>query len=234
MRLPWGKIAIGALVVVVSFGGAVGVMSLTSGAGSGKRPVLVEVPPLQPVTRTSVIVTPAAIALTAIRDAMEAKAPRDLTGKRDNPLSQLLTGRRARLDHRTRSARGCRPAGGSASVDGRSTARFARPVRSPPRPATSPGPSAGCSATGSGKACRASPARRSTSVSTSAATSRSRRGRRCCRRGGSSPILPARSSIADASLSILGGQAQRLQRGEAAARSRRERADRGAAGARAR
>ncbi len=90
MRLPWGKIAIGVLVVVVSFGGAIGVMSLMSGSGSGKRPVLIEVPPLQPVTRTSVIVTPAAIALTAIRDAMEARAPRDLTGKRENPLSQLL------------------------------------------------------------------------------------------------------------------------------------------------
>ena len=90
MRLSRGKIAIGALIVVVSFGGAIGAMSLMSGSGSGKRPVLVDVPPLQPVTRTSVIVTPAAIALTAIRDAMEAKAPRDLTGKRENPLSQLL------------------------------------------------------------------------------------------------------------------------------------------------
>src|SRR5215207_411638 len=89
-KIAWGKIAIGALIVVVSFGGAIGAMSLMSGSGSGKRPVLTEVPPLQPVTRTSVIVTPAAIALTAIRDAMEAKAPRDLTGKRENPLSQLL------------------------------------------------------------------------------------------------------------------------------------------------
>ena len=34
-----------------------------SGTGSGKRPALAEVPPLKPVTRTSVIVTPAAIAL---------------------------------------------------------------------------------------------------------------------------------------------------------------------------
>src|SRR5712692_1075170 len=90
MRLSWGKIAIGALVLIVSFVGAVWTMNLMSGSGSGKRPTLVEVPPLKPVTRTSVIVTPAAIALTAIRDAMEAKAPRDLTGKRENPLSQLL------------------------------------------------------------------------------------------------------------------------------------------------
>jgi Domain of unknown function (DUF4403) len=49
------------------------------------------VPPLQAATRTSVIVTPAAIALTAIRDAMERAAPRDFTGKRENPLTQLLS-----------------------------------------------------------------------------------------------------------------------------------------------
>ena len=42
------------------------------------------------MTRTSVVVAPAAIALTAIRDALEAQAPRDLSGKRENPLGQLL------------------------------------------------------------------------------------------------------------------------------------------------
>ncbi len=47
-------------------------------------------PPLQPATRTSVVIAPAAVALSAIRDAMEAKAPRDLTGKRENPIGQLL------------------------------------------------------------------------------------------------------------------------------------------------
>ena len=43
------------------------------------------------LARDSVIVTPASIALTAIRDAMEAPAPRNLTGKRDNPLPQVLS-----------------------------------------------------------------------------------------------------------------------------------------------
>ena len=192
MRLPWGKIAIGALVVVVSFGGAVGVMSLTSGSGSGKRPVLVEVPPLEPVTRTSVIVTPAAIALTAIRDAMEAKAPRDLTGKRDNPLSQLLkdaelgwtiargplavAGRPEALQVSTVAQRHVSRDRSDRRQGRRPHRGHRRAVRRPARA----GPAG------------ASPARRSTSVPTSAATSRSRRGRRCCRRGGSSPISPAR------------------------------------------
>jgi len=55
------------------------------------KPVLADSPPLQPVTRTSVVIAPAAVALTAIRDALEAQAPRDLSGKRDNPVGQLLT-----------------------------------------------------------------------------------------------------------------------------------------------
>ena len=53
---------------------------------------------LPPVTRTSIIVAPTAIALSAIRDALEAQAPRDLTGKRDNIASQDLVQRRDRLD----------------------------------------------------------------------------------------------------------------------------------------
>jgi len=55
-----------------------------------KKPVLADSPPLKVVTRTSVVIAPAAIALSAIRDAMDAQAPRDLSGKRDNPVGQLL------------------------------------------------------------------------------------------------------------------------------------------------
>ena len=58
--------------------------------GARKRPALADNPPLQPTTRTSVVIAPAAVALTAIRDALEAKAPRDLSGKRENPVGQLL------------------------------------------------------------------------------------------------------------------------------------------------
>jgi hypothetical protein len=55
-----------------------------------KKPVLADSPPLKVATRTSVVIAPAAIALTAIRDAMDAQAPRDLSGKRDNPVGQIL------------------------------------------------------------------------------------------------------------------------------------------------
>jgi hypothetical protein len=54
------------------------------------RPALAEVAPLKAATRTSVVVAPTAVALTAIRDVMEAQAPRDLSGKRENPVGQLL------------------------------------------------------------------------------------------------------------------------------------------------
>jgi hypothetical protein len=45
----------------------------------------VDTPPLAPVTRSSVIVTPAVIALSAIQDALERAAPRELSGKPDLP-----------------------------------------------------------------------------------------------------------------------------------------------------
>jgi hypothetical protein len=47
-------------------------------------------PPLQALAGTSVL-APAAIALTAIRDALDAQAPRNLSGKPQNPVSKLLS-----------------------------------------------------------------------------------------------------------------------------------------------
>ena len=86
------KVILGVLVVVVSFVVATLLMnvfwppSLEQG-----RPALVAVPPLQPLSRTSTVLAPAAIAMSAIRDALEAQSPRNLAGKRQNPISQLLS-----------------------------------------------------------------------------------------------------------------------------------------------
>jgi hypothetical protein len=85
------RIALGALAVILAVVVALVAVLFLWPAGPETRPALADSPPLQPVTRTSVVIAPAAIALTAIRDAMEAQAPRDLSGKRDNPLGQLLT-----------------------------------------------------------------------------------------------------------------------------------------------
>jgi hypothetical protein len=48
-------------------------------------------PALKPVSRSSYVIAPVAVALTAIRQRMDAAAPRDLAGKNDNPVSSLLS-----------------------------------------------------------------------------------------------------------------------------------------------
>jgi hypothetical protein len=83
----------GAAVLVGSFFGALALMDVLwpQVPAQPNRPALVAVPPLQPLTRTSTVLAPAAVAMTAIRDALEAQAPRDLTGKPTNPVSKLLS-----------------------------------------------------------------------------------------------------------------------------------------------
>jgi hypothetical protein len=87
-------IIIGAVIVVVSFIGANFILNWlwpATPALQQDRPALVAVPPLQPLTGTSIVLAPAAIAITAIRDALDAHAPRNLTGKPQNPVSKLLS-----------------------------------------------------------------------------------------------------------------------------------------------
>jgi hypothetical protein len=96
MTLPFGlslrAILLGALVVAVFFSGTLWALNtfFPSNSMSESRPALTALPPLQPVARASVIVAPVAVAALAIRDAIEANAPRGLNGKRDNPLNDLL------------------------------------------------------------------------------------------------------------------------------------------------
>jgi hypothetical protein len=85
-----GRIVIGAIAVVAAAVVALGAVFVLAPSAPANRPALVEVPPLQPATRTSFVIAPTAVALTAIRDVMDAQAPRDLSGKRDNPVGQLL------------------------------------------------------------------------------------------------------------------------------------------------
>jgi len=84
------EIIIGAAIVVVSFAGALWAMDTLWPRADINRPALVAVPPLPPISRTSVIIAPAAIALTAIRDVMDKAAPRTLAGSKDNSLGKLL------------------------------------------------------------------------------------------------------------------------------------------------
>ena len=85
-------ILVSSAVIAATFVGATIAMQTLwpSQPSVSRRPALAEVPPLPPETRKSLIVAPTAIALSAIRDAMEANAPREQAGKRSDPVSRLL------------------------------------------------------------------------------------------------------------------------------------------------
>ena len=94
-------IVLGIAVVVIAFIGATLLAnvlwpSVPSSLQQG-RPALVAEPPLQPLTGISTVLAPAAIAMSAIRDALEAQAPRNLSGKPQNPVSRLLSNARLQL-----------------------------------------------------------------------------------------------------------------------------------------
>jgi hypothetical protein len=94
MRLPIPvgpkTILVAIAVVAVSFFVSLKAMDWLSLRGSSSAPAITELPPLPPVSRSSVIVAPVAIALSLIRDVADHAAPRTFTGKADNPVSQVL------------------------------------------------------------------------------------------------------------------------------------------------
>src|SRR6202795_4827131 len=88
MRLK--TILLGVAVVAVSFFVSLKAMDWLSPRSTVPAPVLVELPPLPPAPRSSSIVAPIVITLTALRDAADRGAPRSFAGKADNPVSQVL------------------------------------------------------------------------------------------------------------------------------------------------
>lgn len=91
-----GKIIAGVLVIAVCFTATLWAMGKfwPQGAPQGgqvAQPKLAELPPLKPLARTSVVVAPTAIAITAIRDIVESAAPRDLSGKSSNRIGDLMS-----------------------------------------------------------------------------------------------------------------------------------------------
>jgi hypothetical protein len=53
-------------------------------------PALVELAPLPPASRSSVIIAPISVSLAAIRDIAERNTPRDFAGKATNPVARVL------------------------------------------------------------------------------------------------------------------------------------------------
>jgi hypothetical protein len=88
MRLK--TILLGVAVVAVSFFVSLKAMDWLSPRSTVPAPVLVELPPLPPAPRSSSIVAPIVITLTALRDAADRGAPRTFAGKADNPVAQIL------------------------------------------------------------------------------------------------------------------------------------------------
>ena len=88
------KIIPSLIVLAVFFGGILLLLDkFWPASQSSRRPALSAVTPLEPVTRSSVVIAPVAVTHSAIRDALEAQAPRDIAGKQDNPVPQLLSSR---------------------------------------------------------------------------------------------------------------------------------------------
>ena len=90
LAVSFKTILIGIAVVAVSFFISLKAMDWIAPRGRTPAPVLVELPPLPPVSKRSFVLAPVAIALTAIRDAADRAAPRNFAGKADNPVSQIL------------------------------------------------------------------------------------------------------------------------------------------------
>jgi len=92
IRMRVRTIILAILVVAVAFIGATLAFDrLWPTSLEPGRPALVAVPPLQPLTGTSTVLTPAIIAMPAIRDALDAQTPRDVSGKARNPSPQILS-----------------------------------------------------------------------------------------------------------------------------------------------
>ena len=92
MRLPMRlkTILFAIAVLAVSFLASLKAMDWLSPRGAGGAPVLVELPPLPPASRSSIILATTSVSIAAIRDAADRAAPCTFTGKADNPASQIL------------------------------------------------------------------------------------------------------------------------------------------------
>src|ERR1700758_5645938 len=77
-------IALGIIAIIVT-GTAISFMG-----SRDRRPAVTIVTPLAPVTRSSTIIVPVSIEQTAVRDALERAAPRELSGKPDLPSLPFL------------------------------------------------------------------------------------------------------------------------------------------------
>ena len=88
------SIILGVLAVAVSFIGATLAMNVlwprSPASLKEGRPALAAVPPLKPLAGVSTVLAPAAVTMSAIGEALNTQAPRNLAGKRPGAVSPLM------------------------------------------------------------------------------------------------------------------------------------------------
>ncbi|MDE2380097.1 DUF4403 family protein [Bradyrhizobium sp.] len=90
LTLNLKTILIAVAVLAASFFISLKAMDWLSPRATGPAPQVAQLPPLPPVSKSSIVIAPVAISLSAIREAAEKSTARNFSGKADNPISQIL------------------------------------------------------------------------------------------------------------------------------------------------
>src|SRR4051795_6624883 len=90
LTLNLKTVVIAIAVIAASFFISLKAMDWLSPRATNSAPAVTQLPPLPPVSKSSIAVAPVVIALSAIREQAEKAAPHNFAGKADNPISQIL------------------------------------------------------------------------------------------------------------------------------------------------
>ncbi|WP_426419964.1 DUF4403 family protein [Bradyrhizobium genosp. A] len=90
LTLDLKTVLIAIAVLAASFFISLKAMDLLSPRATNPAPPVAQLPPLPPVAKSSIVVAPVAIALSAIREQAEKASPHNFAGKAENPISQIL------------------------------------------------------------------------------------------------------------------------------------------------
>jgi hypothetical protein len=90
LTLNFKTVLIAVAVIAASFFISLKAIDWLSPRATIPAPAVTQLPPLPPAAKSSIVVAPVAIALSAIREQAERNAPRNFAGKADNPVSQIL------------------------------------------------------------------------------------------------------------------------------------------------
>ena len=90
LTLNLKTVVIGVAVLAASFFISLKAMDWLAPRAANPAPPVAQLPPLPPASKSSIVIAPVAIALSAIREQAEKAAPRNFAGKADNPISQIL------------------------------------------------------------------------------------------------------------------------------------------------